>query len=332
MDLPADLVALPLRTLLSGRDEVDLRFIASSSLIVAALVGDGHIGRGLVQVWRSLDLVRILRTRSAWLDVLIFVLNVGLFGAVVAGVRSFTPGATRAGRGAASAVTFWTDEPVLGRVAAGVVLTVVVFVLVDLTFYGMHRLMHGVPFLWAFHKVHHSATELYPLTAYRGHPGQAAFAAVLAGIAPTLAAGAMLELGGPGVTSVRFLGANAAAGLLFLFGAVYRHSRVWVTFPGALRNVIHSPAHHQIHHSADPADFNANYSGFLLIWDRMFGTLRDPAGRPAPERFGIDDRRVERIHANPVGVFLYPFVDAAKSLVPSRASGTRAHGHARMRS
>jgi hypothetical protein len=124
---------------------------------------------------------------------------------------------------------------------------------------------------------------------------------------------------------MRFLGGNAAIGLLFLFGAVYRHSRVWVMFPGALRNVIHSPAHHQIHHSADPADFNANYSGFLLIWDRLFGTFRDPTGRPAPERFGIDDPRVERIHSNPIGVFVYPFVDAVRTLVPSRASaGDRA--------
>jgi hypothetical protein len=94
-------------------------------------------------------------------------------------------------------------------------------------------------------------------------------------------------------------------------------------FPGALRKVVHSPAHHQIHHSADPADFNANYSGFLLIWDRMFGTYREPAGRPAPTRFGIDDARAERAHANPIGVLVYPLYDAVRSLAPSRASASR---------
>ncbi len=320
MELLGDFVLLPLRALWAGRDEVDLRFVATSSLVIAALVGEGHIGRGLVQVWRALDLVRILRTRSARVDVLMFVLNFGLFGAALAAVAPVAPGATSAGRSAASAVVFWTDRPILGPVVAGVVLTVLILVLADFVFYAVHRLMHRVPFLWAFHKVHHSATELFPLTAYRAHPGQIALFGVLGGIAPTFAEGAMLELGGPEVTSMRFLGNNAAIALLFLFGAIYRHSRVWVMFPGALGRVIHSPAHHQIHHSADPADFNANYSGFFLIWDRLFGTLREPAGRPAPERVGINDDRVERIHSNPVGLLVYPVIDAIRSLVPTRVA------------
>jgi sterol desaturase/sphingolipid hydroxylase (fatty acid hydroxylase superfamily) len=320
MDLPADLILLPVRTFWSGNAEVDLRYLATSSLIVAVLVGDGHVRTGLVRVWRSLDLARVMRTRSAWMDVLIFVLSAGLFSAVFAAVREAMPSATGAGRTATSALVFWTDEPVLGAAAAGVVLTLLAFVLADLSFYATHRLMHAVPFLWAFHKVHHSATELYPLTTYRTHPVQVVVAAAAFGLTTTFAAGVALGLGGSGVTTMRFLGANAAGGLLLLFGAIYRHSRVWVTFPGRLRHVVHSPAHHQIHHSADPADFNANYSGFLLIWDRLFRTYRDPAGRNAPTRIGIDDARVERIHANPVGVFVYPFVDAIKSLTHKRES------------
>lgn len=323
MQLPSDLVVLPARTLWAGRDEIDVRFLATSSLLFAALLGDGRLRAGLVRLWRSLDLGRIMRTRSALLDVLIFALNAGVFGAVVVAVRRVSPRATGAGRSAASLLTFWTNGPVLGHAAAGVALTLLAFVLSDLSFYGVHRLMHRVPFLWAFHKVHHSATELYPLTAYRIHPGQVVIVAAVSALTSSFAVGAASTLGGAGITSVRFLGTNAALGLMLLFGATYRHSRVWVAFPGPLRNVIHSPAHHQIHHSADPADFNSNYSGHLLIWDRLFGTLRDPAGRSAPERVGIDDPRVERIHANPIGVFVYPFVDAMRSLVPSRVARGR---------
>ena len=40
----------------------------------------------------------------------------------------------------------------------------------DLASYLIHLLMHKIPFLWEFHKVHHSATKLTPITQYRIHP------------------------------------------------------------------------------------------------------------------------------------------------------------------
>jgi sterol desaturase/sphingolipid hydroxylase (fatty acid hydroxylase superfamily) len=323
VNLPTDLVVLPVRALLAGRDEIDLRFVAASTVLFAVLVGDGRVVHGLQRMWRALDLRRVMRTRSAWIDVMTFVLQLSVFGVFVTAVSDVVPGVAGVGRAVGDAVSFWTDEPILSSAVAGALLALVSFVLADLAFYAHHRLMHRVPFLWAFHKVHHSGTELYPLTAYRGHPVQVMIGATAAVLTSSFAAGLFLELGGSGVTSLRFLGASAFFGLAFLFGAIYRHSRVWVMFPGALRKVVHSPAHHQIHHSADPADFNANYSGFLLIWDRMFGTYREPAGRPAPTRFGIDDARAERAHANPIGVLVYPLYDAVRSLAPSRASASR---------
>ncbi len=40
----------------------------------------------------------------------------------------------------------------------------------DLGFFIGHYLTHKVPLLWEFHKVHHSAPVLNPLTNYRFHP------------------------------------------------------------------------------------------------------------------------------------------------------------------
>lgn len=40
----------------------------------------------------------------------------------------------------------------------------------DLLIYWGHRLQHNVPFLWRFHKVHHSSTHLDWLAAHREHP------------------------------------------------------------------------------------------------------------------------------------------------------------------
>ena len=48
--------------------------------------------------------------------------------------------------------------------------TLTLFVAWDLSRYLLHRLLHGVPFLWELHKVHHSAEVLTPLTLYRSHP------------------------------------------------------------------------------------------------------------------------------------------------------------------
>ena len=44
---------------------------------------------------------------------------------------------------------------------------IMVFILLDLTFYWMHRWEHEIRFLWAFHNVHHSSEEFNFTTAVR---------------------------------------------------------------------------------------------------------------------------------------------------------------------
>ncbi|MDN5089484.1 sterol desaturase family protein, partial [Aliarcobacter butzleri] len=36
--------------------------------------------------------------------------------------------------------------------------TISIFVVSDFTRYWLHRFLHTIPFLWEFHKIHHSAT------------------------------------------------------------------------------------------------------------------------------------------------------------------------------
>lgn len=49
-------------------------------------------------------------------------------------------------------------------------LTVIWLVAWDFGFFIAHYLQHRVPMLWEFHKVHHSAEVLTPLTVFRMHP------------------------------------------------------------------------------------------------------------------------------------------------------------------
>ena len=48
--------------------------------------------------------------------------------------------------------------------------TIALFVVSDFTRYWLHRFLHTIPVLWEFHKVHHSAKVLTPITFYRVHP------------------------------------------------------------------------------------------------------------------------------------------------------------------
>ena len=48
--------------------------------------------------------------------------------------------------------------------------TISLSILNDFMTYVIHLLFHKIPFLWEFHKIHHSATSMNPFTQYRLHP------------------------------------------------------------------------------------------------------------------------------------------------------------------
>ena len=58
----------------------------------------------------------------------------------------------------------------ISKTVVVILFTLFVFILDDLTKYFVHRWMHKWPILWSLHKVHHSATQLTPITIYRTHP------------------------------------------------------------------------------------------------------------------------------------------------------------------
>jgi len=41
---------------------------------------------------------------------------------------------------------------------------------------------------------------------------------------------------------------------------------------GWFDTVFNSPANHRVHHATNPQYIDKNYGGFLMLWDRMFGT------------------------------------------------------------
>lgn len=137
---------------------------------------------------------------------------------------------------------------------------VVLFFFHDAYFYAIHRLMHWPPLFRHVHLVHHKSTNPSPWTAYAFHPLEA------------LLEGAVIPL----MTFLLPVHVSVI-GLLMLFQIVfnvYGHLG-YELFPKGFhhtwvgRFVNTSVAHNQHH-----AKFHGNYGLYTLIWDRLFGTVR----------------------------------------------------------
>jgi sterol desaturase/sphingolipid hydroxylase (fatty acid hydroxylase superfamily) len=131
------------------------------------------------------------------------------------------------------------------------------FVLSDLFGYAAHRALHRVPWLWRFHRIHHEATELRWLDAWRQHPVDFVVQGLAVGIPGALLGASLTDL--------------VAVVLLRKLWTAFLHADVRARF-GPLEWVVATPAFHRVHHSADPAEHDRNFAGTFPVWDVLFGT------------------------------------------------------------
>ncbi len=146
---------------------------------------------------------------------------------------------------------------VFSPVAAGVFS----FLILDITAYGWHILMHMLPIGWKFHRVHHCDLAMNISTAYRFH-----FIEVFAS---NLFIVFLIWLFG--IDLIPFL----IYKILFAFVQAFQHSN-WGLNPKVdrlLRYIIVTPNHHRVHHSQIVKETDTNYGSVLTIWDRVFGTF-----------------------------------------------------------
>jgi sterol desaturase/sphingolipid hydroxylase (fatty acid hydroxylase superfamily) len=102
----------------------------------------------------------------------------------------------------------------------------------DLAYWVAHFILHRVPFFWEFHKVHHSAEVLTPLTELRQHPVEVLLVINLIGFATGLVFGVLTFAFGSGVHPFTLLNGNILMmGFLLTYGHL-RHSNLWIPFTG----------------------------------------------------------------------------------------------------
>lgn len=142
------------------------------------------------------------------------------------------------------------------------------FVLMDYTIYVWHVLTHRVPALWRLHLVHHIDPDMDASTALRFHALD-----MLVSVPWRLA-------------QIRLLGASPrglAIWQAWFFGSVLlHHANLRLgRWDRRLAWLLTTPCMHDIHHRADAASTDSNWSSGLSLWDRLHGTLRT-AAPPVP--------------------------------------------------
>ncbi len=177
------------------------------------------------------------------------------------------------------------------------------FVLRDFIQWNVHRLLHRVPILWEFHKVHHSAKELGFATHLRFHWME------------TIAYRTIeyIPLAMIGFSIQQFFLVHIIA----LAIGHFNHSNIYVPI-GPLKYIFNNPQFHKWHHVKDLPErkkFGINFALSLSIWDYLFGTAEEPySGRDLEIGYPGDDEMPNKF----TGQVLFPLTKKQKGSNPSQ--------------
>ena len=193
---------------------------------------------------------------------------------------------------------------------------VIAFVLLDLVIYLQHRLVHAMPMLWRFHRIHHADVDLDVTSGARFHPAEI-----------------LLSLGIKFVVIIA-LGAPPVAVLLFeivLNGtAMFNHSNVRLPAYSdrALRWLVVTPDMHRVHHSVLRHETDSNFGFNFPWWDKLFGTYRpEPEAGHQGMTLGLEEfrdpkeLRLDRMLTQPFREDSAKWKDQEKSPVDSSNDG-----------
>jgi sterol desaturase/sphingolipid hydroxylase (fatty acid hydroxylase superfamily) len=130
----------------------------------------------------------------------------------------------------------------------------------DFISYTGHLLLHKIPFLWNFHKLHHSITTLNPISAFRHSVYEKAYYSFYFAL----------------LTSVFSVDKKVyLSAILVTFGAcILQHSRVKISFLSFMSYLFITPKNHMYHHSKTNFLNSGQNFGFIFVfWDKLFRTF-----------------------------------------------------------
>jgi sterol desaturase/sphingolipid hydroxylase (fatty acid hydroxylase superfamily) len=259
---------------------------------------------------------KVWKHPSAWLDVRYFFFHriTGHFfvtgGSIFATFAVFmllTGGSGFPESGDTLVLTGWAGL----LVAIGFV--VLATIVADFTAFYVHYLQHKIPVLWQFHKVHHSAEVMHPLSNYREHPIDNLVYTLMIGATYGIVLAVAAHTVGYVPQALSLLGVPIFMFLFNITGYNLRHSHVWLRWPGRWSMIFPSPAHHQVHHSCHPDHLDKNFAFLFPAWDVLFGCYLMPEDN-RDVKFGVTEKDRGQELNSCLKLYFLPFRDAWRIL------------------
>lgn len=153
----------------------------------------------------------------------------------------------------------------------------IMFVIADFIQWNVHRMLHKVPWLWEFHKLHHSVKEMGFAAHLRFHWMETIIYKSIQYLP--------LAMIGFGISDFFIVHIIAVA-----IGHL-NHSNVNITY-GPFKYIFNNPAMHIWHHARElpKGSYGVNFGISLSLWDYLFGTAYIPkSGRDITLGFPGDE-------------------------------------------
>ncbi|MEQ9229825.1 MAG: sterol desaturase family protein [Cyclobacteriaceae bacterium] len=127
--------------------------------------------------------------------------------------------------------------------------------------YVAHYILHRVKWMWKFHMIHHSDTEVDATTGTRHHPGDYL-------IREMFAIGTVVIFGIPVYLYVFYR-------ICSVFFTYLTHANIGLPtwLDKAISLVFVSPNMHKFHHHFERPWTDTNFGNIFSLWDRVFGTM-----------------------------------------------------------
>jgi len=303
----------PLESLADGwSDRINWIYLAAALAIALGVQWRREAGAGFRRALATVLPRAIYAHPSARVDYWVWIINAVLIALVLPAVLVSSQAVQDLTSAALAALAGSAGAGLAAGPWARVLYTATDIVALDFGLFFAHWLQHRVPVLWEFHKTHHSAEVLTPITVFRMHPVDIWLNVSLSGALLGMNAGIFQFLYAEPPALFSVFGFNVVMFAFLIAGYHLRHTHVWVMYPRWIAKHISSPAMHLIHHGSDPKYFDKNFAQIFTVWDRIAGTLYLPEEQEQIE-FGLG--KDSGFPARDVlGQYLAPFTGIAERL------------------